>query len=170
MANILKLEKQVAAISMLAEGSSVRSTERVTGIHRDTIIRLMQRGKGVKSALGSLRLIREKVEGSGSGFLILRFFLARSTSILEMETRRFERRGQRRGRRGQIRSWLFTVDSGKGRFRRRESLFGSAANNPERKAHLEREIEATDRQIDQLVYELCGLMEDRSELTAKPGI
>jgi IS1 family transposase len=43
MANILKLEKQVAAISMLAEGSSVRSTERVTGIHRDTIIRLMQR-------------------------------------------------------------------------------------------------------------------------------
>ena|ERR1051326_2768408 len=43
MANILKLEKQVAAISMLAEGSSVRSTERVTGIHRDTIIRLMLR-------------------------------------------------------------------------------------------------------------------------------
>jgi IS1 family transposase len=28
---------------MLAEGSSVRSTERVTGIHRDTIIRLTQR-------------------------------------------------------------------------------------------------------------------------------
>ncbi|MEK6613607.1 MAG: hypothetical protein AABZ66_01850, partial [Candidatus Binatota bacterium] len=51
-----------------------------------------------------------------------------------------------------IRSWLFTVDSGKGRFRRRESLFGSAANNPERKTRLEREIEATDRRIDQLVY------------------
>ncbi|MBI3001949.1 MAG: IS1 family transposase [Deltaproteobacteria bacterium] len=43
MANILKLGKQVAAIAMLAEGSSVRSTERITGIHRDTIIRLMQR-------------------------------------------------------------------------------------------------------------------------------
>lgn len=43
MAYILKLEKQITAISMLAEGSSVRSTERVTGIHRDTIIRLMQR-------------------------------------------------------------------------------------------------------------------------------
>ncbi len=47
---------------------------------------------------------------------------------------------------------------------------GSAANNPEQKSRLQREIEATDRQIDQLVYELCGLMEDRSELTAKPGI
>jgi hypothetical protein len=29
-------------------------------------------------------------------------------------------------------------------------------NNPERKTHLEREIEAADRQIDQLVYELGG--------------
>ncbi len=54
------------------------------------------------------------------------------------------------------RSWLFTVDSGKGRFRRRESLFGSAANNPERKTRLQCEIEATDRRIDQLVYELYG--------------
>jgi len=50
MAYILKLEKQVTAISMLAEGSSIRSTERVTGIHRDTIIRLMQRvGKSCAS-------------------------------------------------------------------------------------------------------------------------
>lgn len=41
MANVLKREKQVAAISMLLEGSSIRSTERVLGIHRDTIMRLM---------------------------------------------------------------------------------------------------------------------------------
>jgi hypothetical protein len=33
--------------------------------------------------------------------------------------------------RGQIRSWLFTVDSEKSRFRKSEFLFGSAANNPE---------------------------------------
>jgi len=40
------------------------------------------------------------------------------------------------------------------RVRKRESLFESAANNPEQKTRLHREIEATDRQIDQLVYEL----------------
>ncbi len=40
MANVLKKEKQVAVISALAEGSSIRSIERMTGIHRDTIMRL----------------------------------------------------------------------------------------------------------------------------------
>jgi hypothetical protein len=37
MANILSTEKQVAIISGLAEGSSIRSLERITGVHRDTI-------------------------------------------------------------------------------------------------------------------------------------
>src|SRR5438128_805046 len=46
MANILKRDKQVAAISMLLEGSSVRSAERITGVHRDTILRLMVRVAG----------------------------------------------------------------------------------------------------------------------------
>jgi len=41
MANVLKRDKQVAVISMLLEGSSVRSAERITGVHRDTILRLM---------------------------------------------------------------------------------------------------------------------------------
>lgn len=43
MANVLKRDKKIAAISMLLEGSSVRSTERLTGVHRDTILRLMVR-------------------------------------------------------------------------------------------------------------------------------
>lgn len=43
MANILKREKQVQIIKMLVEGTSVRSVERITGVHRDTIIRLMVR-------------------------------------------------------------------------------------------------------------------------------
>src|SRR5207247_7708329 len=43
MANVLKLEKQVAVIGMLVEGASVRSIERMTGVHRDTILRLMVR-------------------------------------------------------------------------------------------------------------------------------
>jgi IS1 family transposase len=41
--NILKIEKQEAAIAALVEGSSIRSVERMTGIHRDTIMRLMVR-------------------------------------------------------------------------------------------------------------------------------
>lgn len=41
--NVLKREKQVAVLSALVEGSSVRSIERMTGVHRDTILRLMQR-------------------------------------------------------------------------------------------------------------------------------
>ena len=40
MSNNLSLEKQTAVISALAEGSSIRSIERITGIHRDTIMRL----------------------------------------------------------------------------------------------------------------------------------
>lgn len=38
--NILKTEKQVAVIAGLTEGLSIRSVERMTGIHRDTIMRL----------------------------------------------------------------------------------------------------------------------------------
>jgi IS1 family transposase len=40
MANILNTDKQIAVIAALAEGSSIRSIERMTGIHRDTIMRL----------------------------------------------------------------------------------------------------------------------------------
>lgn len=40
MAYNLQPEKKVLAVSMLAEGSSIRAIERVTGIHRDTVMRL----------------------------------------------------------------------------------------------------------------------------------
>ena len=39
--NILKAEKQEAIISGLVEGCSIRSIERMTGVHRDTIMRLL---------------------------------------------------------------------------------------------------------------------------------
>jgi predicted nucleic acid-binding protein len=41
--NVLKAEKQLAVISALVEGVSIRSIERLTGIHRDTIMRLTVR-------------------------------------------------------------------------------------------------------------------------------
>src|SRR5580700_812309 len=58
MANKLSPEKKAAAISMLCEGSSIRSIERITGIHRDTIMRLAVRvGEGCK------RIMDEKLRG-----------------------------------------------------------------------------------------------------------
>ena len=38
--NILPRDQQIAVISALTEGCSIRATERLTGIHRDTIMRL----------------------------------------------------------------------------------------------------------------------------------
>ena len=40
MANVLRVEKQVAVIGALTEGMSIRSAERLYGVHRDTIMRL----------------------------------------------------------------------------------------------------------------------------------
>lgn len=56
MANILNMDKQIAVISALAEGSSIRSIERMTGVHRDTIMRL-----GVKVGQGCASLMDEKM-------------------------------------------------------------------------------------------------------------
>ena len=39
--NTLSVEKRVAVISALVEGTSIRSVERMTGVHRDTIMRLL---------------------------------------------------------------------------------------------------------------------------------
>ena len=52
MANTLPKDKQIAVISMLAEGSSMRAISRITGIHQDTICRLGVRvGKGCAKIL-----------------------------------------------------------------------------------------------------------------------
>jgi IS1 family transposase len=41
MANVLPREKQLQVLHLLVEGSSIRACERVTGVHRDTICRLI---------------------------------------------------------------------------------------------------------------------------------
>ena len=52
--NILKQEKQEAAIAAMVEGVSIRSIERMTGIHRDTIMRLGLRvGQGCANLMDS---------------------------------------------------------------------------------------------------------------------
>ncbi len=40
MANVCPTDKKIAIISPLCEDSSIRSIERITGVHRDTIMRL----------------------------------------------------------------------------------------------------------------------------------
>ena len=56
MANVLSAEKQTAIIAALAEGSSIRGIERITGVHRDTIMRL-----GARVGQGCTALLDEKM-------------------------------------------------------------------------------------------------------------
>lgn len=56
--NKLSREKQISVISLLVEGSSIRSAERITGVHRDTICRLLVR---VGNHCG--RLMEERMRG-----------------------------------------------------------------------------------------------------------
>ena len=54
--NALKTEKKLAVLSALVEGNSIRSIERMTGVHRDTIMRLM-----VKVGENCLDLLDQKM-------------------------------------------------------------------------------------------------------------
>jgi IS1 family transposase len=56
MANVLNTDKKIAVIGALAEGSSIRSIERITGVHRDTIMRL-----GVKVGQGCTAMMDTKM-------------------------------------------------------------------------------------------------------------
>src|ERR1035441_648831 len=56
MANVLNTDKQIAVIAALAEGSSIRSIERMTGIQRDTIMLL-----GVKVRQGGTAMMDAKM-------------------------------------------------------------------------------------------------------------
>jgi hypothetical protein len=54
--NHLSKDKQIAVTAALAEGNSIRSIERMTGIHRDTIMRL-----GVRVGQGCAQLLDQKM-------------------------------------------------------------------------------------------------------------
>jgi IS1 family transposase len=64
MANVLPQDKQIAVIGALAEGSSIRSIERLTGVHRDTIMRL-----GVRAGRGCELLLDSKMQDLGCRYL-----------------------------------------------------------------------------------------------------
>lgn len=56
MANILKRDKQEAVIQCLCNGASIRATERIVGVHRDTATRFM-----VRVGQGCARLLDERM-------------------------------------------------------------------------------------------------------------
>ena len=56
--NKLPKDKQTQVVAALVEGSSIRSTERMTGVHRDTITRLL-----VRVGLGCSALMHRKMRG-----------------------------------------------------------------------------------------------------------
>ena len=56
MANVLPKDKQVTVIGALAEGTAIRSIERMTGIHRDSIMRL-----GVRIGEKCQKILDEKM-------------------------------------------------------------------------------------------------------------
>jgi IS1 family transposase len=58
MANNLPFEKKTLAISALAEGSSIRAIERITSVHRDTIMRL-----GVRVGEACTKIMDERFRG-----------------------------------------------------------------------------------------------------------
>lgn len=60
MANNLNPEAKTLAVSLLAEGNSIRAVERVTGIHRDTVMRL-----GVRVGEGCAKILDGKMRGLG---------------------------------------------------------------------------------------------------------
>src|SRR5258708_19141143 len=66
MANLLPKEKQVAVIAALAEGSSIRSIERMTGINWNTIMNL-----GVRVGQGCGGVLEEKMRGLSCNLLKL---------------------------------------------------------------------------------------------------
>ncbi len=56
--NTLTMEKKLAVIAMMVEGNSIRSVERVTGVHRDTIMRLV-----VRVGMACERLLDARMRG-----------------------------------------------------------------------------------------------------------
>lgn len=56
--NYLNKDKEIAVTAALAEGSSIRSIERMTGVHRDTIMRL-----GVRIGQGCAKVLDQKMRG-----------------------------------------------------------------------------------------------------------
>ena len=87
MANVLKIDEQISVISALAEGSSIRSIERMTGINRNTIMSL-----GVRVGKGCQQLLDEKMRdiiGTLKPFLFTKHLKAKLFGTARLRFSRF---------------------------------------------------------------------------------
>jgi hypothetical protein len=65
MANVLSFDKQITIVGSLCEGSSIRAIERLTGVHRDTIMRLGVRiGQGCTALCHPINSARDAVRAA----------------------------------------------------------------------------------------------------------
>lgn len=84
MANILAKEKQIAVIHALAEGASIRSVERITGVNQNTIMSL-----GVRVGHACEKIMDEQMRGlGGARFLIFQYEIAGTKFMASCMSRR----------------------------------------------------------------------------------
>jgi hypothetical protein len=60
--NSLNLEKKIQVLNCLIEGNSIRSTERITGVHRDTIMQLLSQVGSARTKLLDEKLVNVRVQ------------------------------------------------------------------------------------------------------------
>jgi IS1 family transposase len=93
MANHLSKEKRLAVVGALVEGNSIRSTERMTGVHRDTICRLL-----VKIGEACRGFLSTKMQGLSCQHLqadeIWTFVAKKQKALLEAEALQGEKGDQ----------------------------------------------------------------------------
>lgn len=62
--NVLSTEKKITILAAMVEGNSIRSTERMTGVHRDTIMRLV-----VQTGQNRARVLDARMRGIQSQYV-----------------------------------------------------------------------------------------------------
>ena len=83
--NVLPRDRQIAAIAALSEGTSIRTTERLTGIHSDTIMRF-----GARVGHGCAALLMDRTVRDLPSQIIQAAFIWRRCTLMKVSMERKE--------------------------------------------------------------------------------